>query len=438
MMNGILKRLAVTSGVLAGVLSFTMSVRGNADLVLDDQNAEKTDASEERETLRKVVRKTQEVETTQEIVADPVEVTGQREESTMAPAMKSELVRRKRMREEMKNEDLLQQRLEELRLRDEEKRTKKVLRNTGLEEEDSEEVEAKKASDKKAAAALKKASEAELELEEEIVAAPANEPKMVPVYQMSPAPAGGAGLSDQVRYQQSSAAPAYLTVPPAPTGAQSVAVTDATKPADKKYGMSITPRFGFTSIGNRDFQFSPRFSAGVGLGFDVSENVGIEFGYTYSEVGIRNQNTLYNTNFGTGDELNYKQNIFDAGMKLYFLDTSSKIRPYVGAGMGYSMGYINYSDRIQQINRLYGFNTTDYELKSFIGMISAGLDLKVADKVSIGGSFKYLRPLSSSEGDALNTGYFYPQSYDSTRDYIRSSLRDSSISVFQLGATFQF
>ena len=433
-------RLWVVTGMLSLGMSVAAAPRAKADLVLEEGQSGERDvrdgddsgasASEEREVTRKVVRKSKAVETTREVQAE-IASDAHSESGEMAPAQKSELVRRKRMREEMKNEDLLQQRLEELRLRDEERRTKKVLKST---EADEERPEPKKAA----------RAETEVVLEEEVVIAPVNEaPRpLPPAYQMSAAPAG----ADQVRSRQSGRArEADLTPAPVPAGprGKSEAEWHAADVEGKSFagGASIAPRFGFASIANSDFQFSPKFSLGLGLGFDVSENIGLEFGYTYAETGVSYQNNIYQNQYGygNGEELSYKQHIFDAILKLYFLDTSSRVRPYVGGGAGYAMGSLNYSDRIQQINKLYGgVNSQDYELKSFLGILTAGLDLKVAENVSIGAAYKYMRPLSSSEDNQLNTGAFYSQYYDSNREYIRSSLKDSSTSIFQIAAAFTF
>lgn len=481
MKKNILSRLVIGGSALslltAVAVVSVVSFKGSADLVIEDESASQspiTETPESREQTRKVIGKSQAVKakqvvtqttvTTSQSSSDPVLVDASKDDSEMALGMKSELVRRKRMREEMKNEDLLQQRLEELRLRDEEKRTKKVLKATGLEEESSEESSKKESVKSSVQNSLPTAPSKDLEIVEEVVSAPVNEVKVKPspVYQMSPAP-----TADQIKITQSvpeySARPAPVSQPivervveyrgnideeeVAPRSKKSSSKSSSGKSIQKvsssssdssAAAISITPRIGFASISNKDFQFNPHYSAGIGLNFDVSENVGVELGYNYSESGIQLQNAYSLSAYGTGEELNYKMNLFDISMKLYFTDTSSKIRPYIGGGVGYSEGYVNYSDRIQQINRLYGLRSEDYTLKSVNGILSAGLDFKVSEKIFIGASYKFVKPVSSSEDQTLNTGVFYPAQYDYTKDYVRASLKESNIHLLQVGATFQF
>ncbi len=401
-----------------------------AELVLDEESAA-TAKVEDREATRKVVKSAQTVETQSametETVSAPAVVTTAPVVAESAPSSKSELVRRTRMREEMKNEDLLQQRLEELRLRDEQRRSEKLLKSSGL----SEDEDAEKAS-------LSAGTSAPVMKEEQVVA---------PITETVTAPEVKTTTSQSVKTDVVSSTQSTATqMSVAPVGDYP---SEKSKSAN---GISIMPKIGFASISNADsYNFDSRFTAGLALGFSVSEYVGLELGYAYSEYALTPGNRAYAPGYSMAsfyNQLEYKQNTFDIGMKLYFVNSEAKVRPYVGGGAAYSMGYINYNKRTRDMMAMYpqygfGRDVTDYQLNQIMGTLSAGLDLKVSSNVSIGAGYKYFMPISSNENSQLNNaGFANPyvpmNAYDFTKDYARGSLRDSNIHLIQVGASFSF
>jgi len=401
-----------------------------AELVLDEESATAAKV-EDREATRKVVKSAQTVETQNEMetetVSAPVMVTTPPVVADAAPSSKSELVRRTRMREEMKNEDLLQQRLEELRLRDEERRSEKLLKSTGLSGDDAEK-----------SASLDAGTAAPVMKEEQVVA---------PITEVAATPEVKSTVSSSVQTDAVSSTQSTATQ-------MSVAPIGDYSSEQKKSGngVSIMPKIGFASIsGANQYNFDSKFTAGLALEFSVSDYVGLELGYAYSEYALSPGTQSYVPGYSTAsyyNQLEYKQNTFDIGMKLYFVNSDAKVRPYVGGGAAYSMGYINYNKRTRDMMSMYpqygyGRDVTDYQLNQIMGTLTGGLELKVSSKVSIGASYKYFMPISSSENSQLNNygfsnGYIPPTAYDYTKDYARGSLRDSNIHLVQVGASFSF
>lgn len=402
-----------------------------AELVLDEESNMAAKV-EDREATRKVVKSTHTVEAQTEMetesVAAPVVVTTQPVVAEAAPSSKSELVRRSRMREEMKNEDLLQQRLEELRMRDEQHRSEKLLKTTGLTEEDSEHAQASNAGT--AAPVMK---------EEQVVAPITEAPAAKVEVKVETAPTKSAQTDVVTSYQSST----QMSV--APVGDY------ASEKKASGNGVSIMPKIGFASISNvNNYDFDSRFTAGLSMGFTVSDYVGLELGYAYSEFALAPGNQSYVPGYygaGNYNQLEYKQNTFDIGMKLFMTGPDSKVRPYIGGGAAYSMGYVNYNKRTRDMMSMYpqyGFSrdVTDYQLNQVMGTLSTGLDLKISSNVSIGASYKYFMPVSSSENSQLNNygfGMGIPvAAYDPTKEYVRGSLKDSNIHLVQVGASFSF
>jgi opacity protein-like surface antigen len=342
-----------------------------------------------------------------------------------APQKASEKYREKRGFQESMNNELVVQKLEDRRLKQEEKLTAEINKRFTLEDEP--------------------AGSAAPVMKEEKVVKPINETSAS--YEMSAAPKGAtleskAIVQDQLAVYQSS-----TTMSPAPVmSAKSEASIDLDDEKKSTSGrrMSVIPRGGASWISNSNYNFNSRFSVGGALAFDASDNLAVELGYTYSQYGVRiGQSAMgYSTMF-QAQELRFKNNSFDATMKLYLTGRQAFVRPFIGGGFGYSVGYVNYDNTTQQYMQYYPpAMREDYKLSQFQGILQGGLDFKVADNIFVGAMYKYVTPLSSTESQGgLNTTAFYPyQGYamDPQKQALRGTFRDSNIGYFLVSAGFQF
>jgi outer membrane protein W len=331
----------------------------------------------------------------------------------------SEKSREKRGFQESVNNELVIQKLEDKRLKQEEKLTDEINKKFTLEDDAS-------------------AGTAAPVLKEEAVVKPITEAPSA-ANEMTAAPTGETAQAKPIVQDQISNYQSSTNMSVAPISGKS------TDEKAFKSGVSIVPKAGVASIRTHGFDLSPKFMTGVGLSFDVSDNVAVEFGYAYSENGMR-----VATGYGYGaysptNELTFKNNTFDLALKLYLTGMDSKVRPFIGGGAGYSIGYVNVDQQQQNAYGLYygyGANNTDYTLKQYQGMGQLGLDLRVASNVSIGAAYKYYMPLSSSESeDGIPYGYFYATPYtrlDAQKQALRGSIRDSNVSVVQVQAAITF
>ena len=300
---------------------------------------------------------------------------------------KSELLRRARLREELKNEDVLQERLEELRLRDERRRTDQVL---GASKEQAAPV------------AMAPAPV----MKEEIVGAPigaAPQAQAIPV---------------QTQAAQAQPVQAYYDDRVAASSAQAQSVAS---PEEEKTRISVTPRAGISNLaGTNYFNVQARYSAGLALGVEVSEQISFQVGYLYSEYGIgvassnpyigylqASTGSAYSNNFAT---YILRQNVFDAGLKFHVLGKTSKLRPYLGGGAAYARSFLNYDATVlSALNQTYGAQSlaTDYSTSAFLGFLQAGMDVSLGKNILLGAEFRYYNVLSATENQSLNTGGFY-------------------------------
>jgi hypothetical protein len=333
-------------------------------------------------------------------------------------------MRRERVREELKNEDAIQERLEQLRLRDERRRSGQILGSESL--LPAEQVPPAPGQ-----------SAGVVPMQQEVVVAPVTEhpgqPAQVP-----------AGMNPAV--QNTSAAPA-----------QSVAdAKDAPASDEEKTSVYVHPYAGVANMkADTTFDVKPHYSVGAGIGVVSSENVSFELNYTYSEYGIaiassnpyvaQIQVMQQYQGYANPETLGYKQNVIDAGVKVSLLGQAARIRPFLGGGGGYSKSYANYTDGYTQALERSGLSSlaNDYESSAFLGYVSTGFDIKVSKQLSLGGQFKYYGVLSSRENQQLNLNGFYQNPYmigafDADKRAVGASLSESAFYSIQGTASFVF
>ncbi|MFL5812895.1 MAG: hypothetical protein ACJ763_04910 [Bdellovibrionia bacterium] len=358
---------------------------------------------------------------------------------------KSELMRRERVRAELRNEDALQERLEELRLRDEKRRTDQILGVSGATGATGAE-----------GSGVNMPAPLYGGVQEQAVSAPVTDrpgeaprsPQMVAPAQAVAAPSGGvqlAGISS-VNAADQSAYPSAMT-----------ASVDLDKPKDKST-FYVSPRAGLGGMSSPDgYEVNPRFAGGVAVGVATSEYLSFELGYTYAEYGVGigsnnpyvQQYLMYQAQYGNSQNLNtlaMKQNVIDAGIKLHLLESASRVRPFLGGGAGWSKSFINYDQKILSAMKQnpYLANSpavSDYEVTSYLGYISTGVDVKMTQNVSLDIMARYYAVLSSNESSNMNNYMFFNPGYagqSQEKQVVGGSMSTKSFFTIMGGVTFAF
>ncbi len=377
----------------------------------------KVDTSELREALREVLLSSQKAQlatTTQEATNTMATDAAAVDNGGVEHLSRSELIRRERIRTELNNEDILQQRIEELRLRDEKRLTDALLQEAQIARE--KDAQAK---------------------QEEVV-------------------------KDQVVVQQ--AAPQQIEVVGSAVKEQeSVAVAQASSEDEGLVGsIQIQPKGGFTTFtGEMPFRVESEFTVGLGIGMDITDSVALEAGYAYSEYGVKYGSSYTATNYYNPYSLGYgsnqqttnthsmKQNLFDAGLKFYLLNTSSRIRPFIGGGGAYTKTYINYTSSILNYYEQLGMSymTQDVVSDAFLGYVTAGMDVQLSKAISIGATVRYYTVLTAKESMPNNTitpnnGYYGYNNYNSymvtDKQALGNSLGRSAFYSILAGISFKF
>jgi opacity protein-like surface antigen len=408
-------------GVFAVALLATAVVGSAiADMVYDDEASQRSgatpSASQEMSAAPTSSVEVRNMITTETVSSAPVIAEAPKVQKT------SEKYREKRGFHESMNNELVVQKLEDRRLKQEEKLTSEINKRFTLEDEE--------------------AGTAAPVMKQEQVIKPINETSAS--YEMSAAPKGPTVEAKPIAQDQLAVYQSSTVMSPAPvisaSSETSMKVEESQNSMSKR--ISVVPRGGTSWISNSNYDFNSQFSVGGALSFDASEHLAVELGYTYSQYGVRiGQSAMGYTAMYPAQELRFKNNSFDATTKIYLTGRQAFVRPFIGGGFGYSVGYVNYdSATLQYLHPAY---RQDYELSQFQGILQGGLDFKVSDNIFIGALYKYVTPLSSSESQGgLNPGAFYPYAgygaMDPQKQALRGTFRDSSIGYFLVSAGFQF
>jgi opacity protein-like surface antigen len=227
----------------------------------------------------------------------------------------------------------------------------------------------------------------------------------------APAPMTTTVVQDTIVTTES--APAYMSLDSAPVlaieepAAESVAKAETGEFVNR---VRVSPLIGWTTINSDFYNIDSRYTAGLNIEVDMSDNLAIVLGYSYSQfdIGLGGSNPFFGSHQpgfyqGNMTTLEYNQNVFDAGLRFYLFPQQSKFRAFLGGGAGYNKGYLNYRKNV--FNTFAGnpyANLEDYEVTSFLGILETGAELTVAKNISVGANFKYSNVLSSSENQSLN------------------------------------
>lgn len=196
--------------------------------------------------------------------------------------------------------------------------------------------------------------------------------------------------------------------------------------------------FGGTSsvIGNDTADNSPQSAFGANVGLLVSSNMLLELGYTRAVQNFSNPriNTTQGVFVsGNNNVFSLKQNVFDAGVKLFILGRESRLRPFLGGGAGYSRGILNYTPAYQQALGNQAIYSSDFAINQFEGFGELGAEFAFTRNVVATASFRLHGVLSSTtSGDSA------PLNYDPSKLDVGNSLSRTASYLISAGLGIYF
>lgn len=190
-------------------------------------------------------------------------------------------------------------------------------------------------------------------------------------------------------------------------------------PTDTKNN-KVTPFFGVANYSGENVDFESNLNLGLSLESEISKHFSVGVNFTYSTMDItdtantyiNNGNQYYNpgyyqpyynngyyNTFGEGREMSYKRMALEVNSK-FFITADTKIRPFIGLGIGYNRGSLKYNDDGGNYN-YNGVNFGDEEYtSSFIsGAATVGAEVSFSETIGAVVDVRYNKGL----GDGFNS-----------------------------------
>jgi len=306
------------------------------------------------------------------------------------PKVVSQGLRQKRLQTENATEGLLEQKLESMRLKDEERRMKQLLNAAKMLEE-----------------AEKVKNQPEGESSQQGVAT-MMAPAQVETVGQAPVLSQGQSvqLGDQLAFSQS-ALDAEMTS----AGNTSA---DASRMADlEESSTSISPFGGLPLMTNERYDVIGKYTAGLGVLVDVSEHIGLGGSYSYSQLEVNDKR--YST-YPYAGALSTGQYLYDTTQHNFELDgvyrifrRSKRIQPYAGLGLNYVRSNFQYNSDHPAADYLKAQSfgrTVDVTSNAFGGNVQAGADFFFSKHLSVGAGVKLIKMFTSTiNGRVGQLGY---------------------------------
>lgn len=200
---------------------------------------------------------------------------------------------------------------------------------------------------------------------------------------------------------------AQPVIAPQPTIIERVIEVQPTKVEEEKL-TRITPFLGLSNFKgsaidfeskanlgvNVDYVFMPQLTLGVGVGYTTMEITDTANSYAdYTNLGSQ-----YGVIFPNGRQMSFDRLNLEANTR-YFLTMDSKLKPYVGAGLGYNRTTIKYEGS----GNGYSYNGVAYGSEGvstnfMTANIRLGAEVDLTSSVALGLDLGYTKALTSGFG----------------------------------------
>lgn len=241
-------------------------------------------------------------------------------------------------------------------------------------------------------------------------------------------------MSDEVEVSQSSVEKVQAPAP---------------ETSEKRKSLRVIPNIGMTTIKSDVVDFESNLGVGVGVEADINDHFSAGVNLRYSSVDItdlgayNNYNYYYNQGyynyFGSrGRELNYKQVGLDVNSKFFF--TTTRVRPYVGLGLGLNRSSLKYASTNGQ-NPYQYYNGSqagneEYTSSYLAGTGLLGAQIAFTETVGIAAEFNYTKGVAGLSKTQSKQSSFNP---DQQRlEDIGKSIEDASMYGLNIGLMVSF
>jgi hypothetical protein len=187
----------------------------------------------------------------------------------------------------------------------------------------------------------------------------------------------------------------------APLLSTEVAAAENNNPFEK---IKLIPYIGGTSYSGKVESLEAEISTGLRLESNINERFSVGLGINYSQLKTNDfANNLpymsqsYMGFYGRqGREIQYSSMGIDLYGK-FFITNGERLRPYIGAGLGYNRSSMNYGENNNFIHPNHGtFGNENYRNSFAVGTLMAGSEVMITQKVGMILEAAYSTGLGSS------------------------------------------
>jgi outer membrane protein W len=255
---------------------------------------------------------------------------------------------------------------------------------------------------------------------------------------------------DKVQTVQAAPAPvAPAPVAPAPIiETRIVEVPMAPVKVEKK--SKIIPNLGVQSIkGDRidletnvtlgisaETMVAPQVSVGVGFGYASMDLTDVANEYLNSSFGNANNTFNYYNTYGAGRKMDLKKITIEGNSKYFFIE-DAMIKPYLGGAISFNRTTLKYENSSTLQTNGYSYGNEDYGSSTVAGSVKLGAEIGFNDTIGANVEFGYTKNISS--GISKSSQVSATTSPDQGRlENVSREIEDASSTAIQAGLVIKF
>lgn len=251
--------------------------------------------------------------------------------------------------------------------------------------------------------------------------------------------------SDTVNTVQ--AAPVVLP-PPAPVIETRIIEVPAPAPIVEVKKTKIIPMLGTSTISADNLDLSsnlnlsiaaetmmtPQLSLGVAIGYSTMELTDTANSYINNGYGSYYGYGYYNV-YGANRKIDSKKLTLEANAKFFFTE-NSRLKPYIGAGVGYNRNNLKYATSESYYYNNASFGGEEYSSNNFNATVRGGAEFDFTETVGVNLDVSFSKALGKSAGSNSNNYYTSP---DQMRlENLAGEIQDANVIAVQGGIVVRF
>ena len=259
--------------------------------------------------------------------------------------------------------------------------------------------------------------------------------------------------------EQTQPPPSSPPPPPHPVANQKEVQKEVQKEGNEEYQGAVIPYMGISFFQGSEFDYESSTSVGVSLETFISKKIKLSFGFHSLAMDIQDRcgpqaifpyptnystyidnsfcNTYYFRHFPqSGRVVKFSQINFDMSVK-FFLKNTGPIRPYIGPGLGYSRIRASYDQQSPNpYNNLYYFRDEEYSSGGLLGLGFVGTNIIFHSNIGANFEFRYSKSFKSIGGESGKNIRSYP---DQQRlESIAEDIQESNLIALNAGLFIRF